>query len=124
SFDETKETCRVEWAGNAYLTLPTSLFRALKAEIQPPRRKSIPVEDLKAILRRKGYAGPVRLENQKAWASLLGGCETVPQIATAAKISKESAYKYRDMWLKYGIVLVNGEQVSPHPEIRNLTGTE
>src|SRR2546425_12549038 len=49
SFNEMKETCTVEWAGNSPLTLPTSLFRALKAAISSPRKKPIPIEDLKAI---------------------------------------------------------------------------
>src|SRR5207244_2750825 len=75
SFSETKETCEIEWAENASLPLPTSLFRALKAEIQAPKKKRIPIEDLEAIMRKKGYSGPVRREMKKAWAAVLDGKE-------------------------------------------------
>ena len=124
SFNSTKETCKVEWAENASLPLPTSLFRALKAEIQAPKRKRIPIEDLEAILRRKQYSGPVRREMKKAWAELLAGKETVLQIALGSGISKQSVYKYRDLWLDYNIVLLNGPQLRPHPDLFELTVTE
>jgi hypothetical protein len=124
TFDNTKETCKIEYAENASLTMPTSLFRALRAEIQAPRSIGIPIEDLEAILRNKRFPGPVPLKMKKAWSALLGGKETVPEIADTSGIVKDTAYKYVDLWLEYNIVLRNGPRVSLHPDIYHSTKTE
>ena len=57
-------------------------------------------------------------------AELLAGKETVLQIALGSGISKQSVYKYRDLWLDYYIVLLNGPQLRPHPDLFELTVTE
>ena len=124
TFDETKETCKIDYAENASLTIATSLFRALRANIPSPRPIRIPVEDLEAILRNQRFPGPVRLKMKKAWSALLGGNETVLEIARASGIGKDTAYEYVDLWHEYDIVLRNGPRVSLHPDIYNLTKTE
>ncbi len=124
AFDETKETCTIKYAENASLTIATSLFRALRAEIQAPRPKRIHIEDLRGILRSKHFSGPVPVKMKRAWSALLEGKDTVPQIADTSGVSKDTAYKYLDLWLKYDIVLLNGPHVSLHPDLSSSTKTD